>query len=316
MNAYVHTLLRYEGGTGGGEDDDAEPMLDVESVIFMIDSGTEGFKGNVRVIIPSQSSCIDCNAEMFPPEVKVPLCTIAATPRNVAHCIQWAGLLAWPAEKPFPDSPEKCDCDNPEHVQWVLKKAVARAEEFKVTKGGPLDLSKVLGVLKNIIPAIASTNALIAAVACSEAVKIVTSVAPVLNNYVFFNAEEGCYAAPQSLEKKASCEVCSHAGTLEHTVVADPSETLGALKERILSTPQYGLSSKRPPRLFVGSALIYMHLAEGKNAQLRQRYNANLETPLSQLLEDGAALTVVEDFPDDDPNQTPPMEFVVQFKRK
>lgn len=311
MNAYVHTLLRFEGA----DDQDAEPMLDVESVIFMIDSGTEGFKGNVRVIIPSQSSCIDCNAEMFPPEVKVPLCTIAATPRNVAHCIQWAGLLAWPAEKPFEDAPEKCDCDNPDHMQWVLKKAISRAAEFKVTKGGPIDLSKVLGVLKNIIPAIASTNALIAALACSEAVKIVTSVTPLLNNYLFFNAEEGCYSAPQSLEKKPGCEVCSHAGTLEHHIDADPSETLRSLRDRILSTPQYGLSSKRPPRVFFGSSLIYMHLDEGKNAQLRQRYNLNLESALSLLLEDGATLTVVEDFPDNDPNQTPPMEFTVHFKR-
>lgn len=73
-----------------GADDGDEQNVDPESVIFLVDTGTEGFKGNVRVVTPHFSSCIDCNVELFPPEVKVPLCTIAATPRNVAHCIQVA----------------------------------------------------------------------------------------------------------------------------------------------------------------------------------------------------------------------------------
>lgn len=91
INSYVHSMLTFldDGGGGDGDDDaDTVQQVDPESVIFLVDSGTEGFKGNVRVVTPHFSSCIDCNVELFPPEVKVPLCTIAATPRNVAHCIQ------------------------------------------------------------------------------------------------------------------------------------------------------------------------------------------------------------------------------------
>ena len=100
------TLRSYEG-TGNDdsseeEEEGEDAVLDMSSVIFLVDSGTEGFRGNIRVITPGilsfvcfvpsskrqgMSSCIDCNVEMFPPEVKIPLCTIAATPRNAAHCI-------------------------------------------------------------------------------------------------------------------------------------------------------------------------------------------------------------------------------------
>jgi len=53
--------------------DDEEPEIKIESVIFLVDAGTEGFKGNIRVVTPGLSSCIDCNVELFPPEIKVSL---------------------------------------------------------------------------------------------------------------------------------------------------------------------------------------------------------------------------------------------------
>lgn len=125
INSYVHGMLRYDCDESMKNEDEEEeeaeePLLDPSSVVFLVDSGTEGFKGffffslslvdsshafvwpgNIRVVTPGISSCIDCNVELFPPEVKVPLCTIAATPRNAAHCIQYAGLIAWNEQAPF-----------------------------------------------------------------------------------------------------------------------------------------------------------------------------------------------------------------------
>ena len=46
-------------------------MGDVEqdTVIPMIDGGTEGFKGNARIIYPRMTACIDCTLDLYPPQV-------------------------------------------------------------------------------------------------------------------------------------------------------------------------------------------------------------------------------------------------------
>ncbi len=63
-------------------------------------------------------------------------------------------------------------------------------------------------MIKNIIPAIASTNALAAAAAVNEALKLATDAAPYLKNCLMYNGEDGAFVSTQQYFKNPDCTVC------------------------------------------------------------------------------------------------------------
>ncbi|XP_008549131.1 NEDD8-activating enzyme E1 catalytic subunit [Microplitis demolitor] len=192
INGMLISLLQY-----------SENDLDQTSVIPMVDGGTEGFKGNARVILPGLSACIECTLDLYPPQTTYPLCTIANTPRLPEHCIEYVKVIQWPKENPY-------DCvidgDDPQHINWIYEKSIERATQFGI-RGVTYRL--VQGVVKNIIPAVASTNATIAATCATEVFKIATSCSASLNNYMVLNNTDGIYTYTYEAEKRTDCLGCS-----------------------------------------------------------------------------------------------------------
>eukprot|EP00577_Skeletonema_sp_RCC1716_P019842 CAMPEP_0113400010 /NCGR_PEP_ID=MMETSP0013_2-20120614/15877_1 /TAXON_ID=2843 ORGANISM="Skeletonema costatum, Strain 1716" /NCGR_SAMPLE_ID=MMETSP0013_2 /ASSEMBLY_ACC=CAM_ASM_000158 /LENGTH=309 /DNA_ID=CAMNT_0000285015 /DNA_START=27 /DNA_END=953 /DNA_ORIENTATION=+ /assembly_acc=CAM_ASM_000158 len=118
LNGMINNLVEFD------EDGDPNP----ETIIPLVDGGTEGFSGQSRLILPRITSCFECSLDAFAPTAAVPLCTIAETPRIPEHCIAYAYVLQWAKE--FPD--RKLDTDSPADMKWVYEKALERANQFGI----------------------------------------------------------------------------------------------------------------------------------------------------------------------------------------
>ncbi|KAL7640125.1 UNVERIFIED_CONTAM: hypothetical protein RMT77_009539 [Armadillidium vulgare] len=225
INGMLHSCLNYEDG-----------MLDQTSIIPLVDGGTEGFKGNARVILPGMTSCIECTLDLFPPQVNFPLCTIAHTPRLPEHCIEYVRLLLWSKENSFGEDIQ-IDGDDPLHISWICEKAQKRAAEYGIN-GVTYRLTQ--GVVKRIIPAVASTNAVIAAACATEVFKLVTSSCKPMNNYCIFNDSDAIYTYTYEQEKKEDCLVCSQ---IPQELKFSPTIKLSELITYLKESPTYQMKS-------------------------------------------------------------------------
>eukprot|EP00300_Choanocystis_sp_HF-7_P021976 c21088_g1_i1.p1 GENE.c21088_g1_i1~~c21088_g1_i1.p1 ORF type:complete len:432 (+),score=108.42 c21088_g1_i1:50-1345(+) len=264
MNAMICGLVQFDddGNVCGG-------------IIPMIDGGTEGFKGHARVIIPSITATFEDTLDLFPPQVTYPLCTLASTPRTPAHCIVWAKEIKWDEDKPF--GTVGFDGDNADHMQWVYQQALARAGEFGIEG---VTLNKTQGVAKNIIPAIASTNAVIAAACAQECFKLATSCCNLLKDYMMIMGGQGIYTHTFEAEKK---DTCPWFGKKPLTVQTSAATTLGDLIEEFKTHPELQLKA---PDVRSASKSLYMRILAGTHA--------NLKKPIGELIESGTELALTD----------------------
>lgn len=263
-----------------------------ESLKPLIDGGTEGFKGQARVILPTLSSCIECQLDMHAPRPAVPLCTLATIPRQPQHCIEWAHIIAWEEHR----KDDMLDTDNPEHITWLYEKSLARAQEFNITG---VTYSLTQGVVKNIIPAIASTNAIIAASCCNEALKILTSCNPFLTNYMMYSGDDGVYTYTFQHEKKDDCPVC---GNLARDLDIDPDSTLEDFIASLAERPEAQL--KKPSLTRGEGGSLYVQFPP----QLEEHTRPNLSKKIRDLVSDGEEIGVT------DPAFMIPFKFKLRFR--
>ncbi|MCJ1478449.1 hypothetical protein MMC13_007129 [Lambiella insularis] len=251
---------------------DAENL---ESLKPLIDGGTEGFKGQARVILPTLTSCIECQLDMHAPRAAVPLCTLATIPRQPQHCIEWAHIIAWEEHR----KDDILDTDDPEHITWLYQKALARAQEFSIPG---VTYSLTQGVVKNIIPAIASTNAIVAASCCNEAFKIATGCNPYLDNYMMYSGDDSIYTYTFTHEKKDDCPVC---GNLARDLEVDPKKSL---QEFIESLAERAEAQVKRPTIRTEKASLYYQSPPSLEEQTRP----NLRKKLSELVDNGEEIAV------------------------
>lgn len=252
INAHLCSLVEY--------DMEGNP---VSGLIPMVDGGTEGFKGHARVIVPGLTPCFECTRWLFPPQQSYPMCTLAETPRAPEHCIEYARLVQWSRERPS----ERFDPDDPEHLQWLHNKASQRADSFGIEG---VTLKKTHGVIKNIVPAVPSTNAIVASACALEAAKLATGFCQSMNNYTMYIGTEGIYSHTAQYERDPECPVCSP-GIPERVSL---SEHLDSFISRIKS--RFGLQG--PSLVSHGSSPLYM------TGSFESDFRPNLEKPLSELL--------------------------------
>ncbi|KAE8738346.1 hypothetical protein FOCC_FOCC016178 [Frankliniella occidentalis] len=264
---------------------DSDGVLDQSSLIPMVDGGTEGFKGNARVVLPGITACIECTLDLYPPQVTYPLCTIANTPRLPEHCIEYVKIIQWPKENPWDVS---IDGDDPVHINWIFEKALERASQFGIQG---ITYRLVQGVVKNIIPAVASTNAVIAAACTTEVFKIATSCCVPLNNYMVLNVVDGIYTYTYEAERKEDCLICSQKPkTLE---IADANVKLQDVLNILCTSPSFQMKS---PGITTSAGGRVRTLYMSNVASIEKQTRDNLKKSLSELgLFDGCELFVADD---------------------
>lgn len=215
----------------------------------LIESGTNGYMGNVTPILKGHTPCYECTPKV---EGKTyPICTIRSTPSKMVHCVVWAKALYELLFGPYDDfnylndlrqkmaeigtkdagpwmkrlfssdivelaqcsklslKPVSEDCadpqiaaykekfansfyklvgkcaafdkDNDDAVEFVYAASNLRAFNFSISAESQFKVKEIAG---NIIAAISSTNATVAAIQVLEAVKLIENPELLRNVYV------------------------------------------------------------------------------------------------------------------------------------
>jgi len=275
--------------------DDAGNM-DPESIIPFIDGGTEGFLGQCRLFVPMMSSCFECSVGTMTPPKVFQSCTIASIPRRPEHCIAYAHKMLWPRLKSLKTASEfemvpiedkntpdpngvKLDKDDVEHMSWIFNRAAERAQKFKIEG---VNYNLTMQVVKNIIPAIASTNALISALCVNEALKVLTWASFGLNNYFMYMGQDGIYSRTFDYKKNPQCPVC---GSEPLIYKLDPDTKFELFYQKLMNDQV--LKLKNPSVSTNEDKALFM---SGK--ALRSLYQDNFEKKISELFQSDTILRI------------------------
>jgi ubiquitin-activating enzyme E1 C len=175
---------------------------------------------------------------------------------------------------------EEIDGDDPAHITWIYQRSLERANQFGI-RGVTYRFAQ--GVVKNIIPAIASTNAIIASSCTNEALKLATLLSKPMEDYMLYNGNEGIYTYTYQNEKNPECPVC---GTPQPTViVVKPDTTVGDWRDSLGEDQRFRLKN---PSIRFYEKTIYVPNIKSIEEQTRE----NLTKKMIDLIPDGTTVSV------------------------
>lgn len=149
-----------------------------------------------------------------------------------------------------------------------------------------LERPQAQGVIKNIIPAIASTNAIVSAMCAMEAFKVVANCSAYLNNNCMYMGGHGLYTPTFCYERSPTCVACS---TARVELAVPRAETLEKVLGRMVDDPR--MRFKAPSVRAEGGL-------RGESIYVRGALEAatrhNLALPISELVSDGTHLIVTD----------------------
>ena len=140
-----------------------------------------------------------------------------------------------------------------------------------------------MGVVKNIIPAVASTNAIVAAACVHEAAKLLSFYSQSLNTYMMYMGTTGVYSHTFVYERKEDCPVCTEA---VRTMTVSPRMTLNEL----LQSLKEGDLQLTSPSVATSTKTLYMP----KPPPLEKATRPNLDKALPTLISPGEQLSVTD----------------------
>jgi len=186
------------------------------------------------------------------------------------------------------DDPKRCDTkingDDPEHIQWLYEIALKRAKDCNI-EGVTLKLTQ--GVVKRIIPAIASTNAIISASCATEALKLVSRGAVNLKDWMMYNGSTSVFTSTTTFEKSDDCLVCSLSGTI---LRVDPAQTLEQFLKMLIEDNDRFLTITNPSimRIKPSGEKSFLHMT----GFLAKDTKDNLPKTMRELIDSGDVLSV------------------------
>ena len=159
------------------------------------------------------------------------------------------------------------------------------------------------GVVKRIIPAVASTNAVISAACAMEVFKLLCICAEPDQDYMVFNDSDGIYTYAYKTERKEDCLVCSQTAKNEEV---SGDMTLQCFIDRLISHPSYQM---RKPGITTNvdgkSKTLYM----SNPVSIEEATRPNLKKSLQNLgLVNGCEVVVAD--------ETSPMPLIFRLSFK